>query len=371
MERTKDRRRGIKAGTVILCLLSSVFCPQCPGALYAADQNVAAAESSFTVSDPFIWRDDAAKCYRLYQLSRMNDPVGAGVMMRTSTNLTDWSAMTQVLRVPDSYGCSAVWAPEMHVYKGAYYIFGTICTKLCPTNCVRPMAEKGWQPKGNYLRKRLSTYIFKADRPEGPFKVWSDGPIPPRDWATLDGTFFEEDGKPYMVFCHEWTQMRDGTMDAVELTPDLTRAAGKPVTLFRASDLWKEDAAKFPARTYVTDGPFLYRSKTGELFMLWSSARRGYLQIASRSASGKLRGPWTDHTVIYENDSGHGMAFRTFEGTLAIALHSPNHPGVQKRLRIYELEDLGNALRVGRQIGGDFSPRPPPRRIRAEQVKGK
>ena len=205
------------------------------------------AESSFTVSDPFIWRDDAAKCYRLYQLSRMNDPVGAGVMMRISTNLTDWSAMTQVLRVPDSYGCSAVWAPEMHVYKGAYYIFGTICTKLCPTNCVRPMAEKGWQPKGNYLRKRLSTYIFKADRPEGPFKVWSDGPIPPRDWATLDGTFFEEDGKPYMVFCHEWTQMRDGTMDAVELTPDLTRAAGKPVTLFRASDLWKEDAAKLRA----------------------------------------------------------------------------------------------------------------------------
>ena len=312
----------------------------------------AAAESSFMVSDPFIWRDDAAKCYRLYQLSRASDPVGAGVMMRTSTNLVDWSAMTQVLHVPESYECSAVWAPEMHVYKGSYYIFGTICTKTYPTNCVAPMAEKGWQPKGYYLRKRLSTYVFKADRPEGPFKVWSDGPIPPRDWATLDGTFFEEDGKPYMVFCHEWTQLRDGTMDAVEMTPDLTRAAGKPVTLFRASDLWQEDASKFPGRTYVTDGPFLYRSKTGELFMLWSSARKGYLQVASRSASGKLRGPWVDHTVIYANDSGHGMVFRTFEGTLAIALHSPNHPGPQKRLRIYELEDLGHALRVGRQIGG-------------------
>jgi hypothetical protein len=136
------------------------------------------------------------------------------------------------------------------------------------------------------------------------------------------------------------------------MTPDLTRAAGKPVTLFRASDLWQEDASKFPGRTYVTDGPFLYRSKTGELFMLWSSARKGYLQVASRSVSGKLRGPWVDHTVIYANDSGHGMVFRTFEGTLAIALHSPNHPGPQKRLRIYELEDLGHALRVGRQIGG-------------------
>ena len=72
----------------------------------------AMAESSFTVSDPFIWRDDAAKCYRLYQLSRANEPVGAGVMMRTSTNLVDWSGMTQVLHVPESYGCAAVWAPE-------------------------------------------------------------------------------------------------------------------------------------------------------------------------------------------------------------------------------------------------------------------
>ena len=81
-------------------------------------------------------------------------------------------------------------------------------------------------------------------------------------------------------------------------------------------------------------------------------SQKGYLQVASRSASGKLHGPWIDHKVIYENDSGHGMVFRTFEGTLAIALHSPNHPGPQKRLRIYELEDLGHALRVGRQIGG-------------------
>ena len=70
---------------------------------------------------------------------------------------------------------------------------------------------------------------------------------------------------------------------------------------------------------------------------------------------GQLRVPWTEHTVIYEKDSGHGMAFRTSEGMLAISLHSPNHPGVQKRMRIYELEDLGSALRVGRQIGGGRS----------------
>ena len=166
---------------------------------------IAAADGSFAVSDPFVWRDDAAKCYRLYELSAKSEPAGAGVMMRTSTNLVDWSGRCQVLHVPESYGCAAVWAPEMHAYKGAYYIFGTICTTSFETNCVETMLppDSEWWPAQKFLRRRLSTFVFKSDRPDGPFKVWSDGPIPPREWATLDGTFFEEDGKPYMVFCHE------------------------------------------------------------------------------------------------------------------------------------------------------------------------
>ena len=315
------------------------------------------AEKSFVVSDPCIWRDDAAKVYRLYQLSRINEPWGAGVMMRTSTNLVDWSAKIQVLRVPKSYACTSVWAPEMHAYKGAYYIFGTIATKMTSADTVTPIP--GWTGYGDKLRKRLSTYIFKAERPEGPYRVWSDGPITPRDWAALDGTFFVEDGKPYMVFCHEWTQIRDGTMEAVELTPDLKRRAGKPFTLFKASEFHGEAVKDHPGdRSYVTDGPWFYRSKTGELFMLWSTHNKGYLQLASRSVSGKLRGPWMDHTVLYRNDSGHGMIFETFEGKKVIAFHSLNNPPTEKRLRIHELIDEGSKISVGRQIGGDFTPRP-------------
>lgn len=322
------------------------------------------AEHSFVVSDPCIWRDDAAKVYRLYQLSRSTEPWGAGVMMRTSTNLVDWSAMTQVMRVPDEYNCFAVWAPEMHAYNGAYYIFGTIATKPGPENTVQPIP--GWTGYGTKLRKRLSTYIFKADRPEGPYEMWSEGPITPREWAALDGTLFVEDGTPYMVFCHEWTQVRDGTMEAVALSPDLKRPVGKPFTLFRASDRLGPNASK--KHGYVTDGPWFYRSKSGALFMLWSTGGEGYLQLASRSESGRLRGPWTDHTVLYREDSGHGMIFETFDGRTLIAFHSVNGPGSEKRLRIHELIDEGQALRIGRQVAGDFTPRPSGRWVPARQV---
>ena len=105
----------------------------------------------------------------------------------------------------------------------------------------------------------------------------------------------------------------------------------------------------------VTDGPFLFRTKTGRLLMLWSSAFKGYMQAVSRSESGRLEGPWTHHEVIRYEDSGHGMAFRTFDGRLALALHSPNTPHEDKRLRIFELEDTGDSLRLARQIGGLFS----------------
>jgi len=39
-----------------------------------------------------------------------------------------------------------------------------------------------------------------------------------------------------MVFCHEWVQTTDGTMELVRLRDDLSDVAGKPITLFRATD---------------------------------------------------------------------------------------------------------------------------------------
>src|SRR3546814_1297436 len=59
----------------------------------------------------------------------------------------------------------------------------------------------------------------------------------PADQPTMDGTFWvDEDGKPYMIFCHEWLQNGDATMEKIELKPDLSGTTGKRKILFRASD---------------------------------------------------------------------------------------------------------------------------------------
>jgi hypothetical protein len=58
----------------------------------------------------------------------------------------------------------------------------------------------------------------------------------PTSMMTLDGTFWVEDGVPYMVFCNEWVQVSDGTIEYMLLKDDLSDAAGPPVRMFRGSE---------------------------------------------------------------------------------------------------------------------------------------
>ena len=313
-----------------------------------------AEPADFICSDPFIVRDDAAGVYRLYHNVSVKDAGEPVVVMRTSKDLVDWSGPQGVLWLPNVFDCDSLWAPEVHAWRGKWYLFGTIHKRVNPTHLL-PILVPNFKPERR--KSYLATWTFVADTPKGPFKVFADKAITPESWSSLDGTLFEQDGKPYMVFCHEWTQLRDGTMECVEMASDLSRAVGTPRTLFRASDLLASvEGRPRTDRVGVTDGPFLFRTKTGTLLMLWSSAFKGYLQAVSRSESGRLEGPWTHHEIIRSEDSGHGMVFKTFDGRLALALHSPNVHRL-KRLRIFELEDLGDTLKVGRQIGGKFDDR--------------
>lgn len=167
------------------------------------------------------------------------------------------------------------------------------------------------------------TQILVAAHPEGPFAPLSEQPYTPRSWECLDGTFFEENGKNYSVFCHEWLQIGNGTMELVELDADLRSAVSEPVTLFHAADApWVRTV---DGAHYVTDGPFLHRMKDGTLAMLWSSyGETGYAMGAAYSTHG-IHGPWTQQEKpLYSNDGGHGMIFRDLEDALRLVLHQPN-----------------------------------------------
>lgn len=275
----------------------------------------------FTIRDPFILPWEGT--YYLYASDYIHD-----FMVCTSTDLENWTAPVKVTDLPrDFWATQDFWAPEVHYYKGSFYLFATM-----------------------YSRDRnRGTQIFKADSPMGPFQPISDGPATPADWMCLDGTLFVEDDTPYMVFCHEWLQVHNGTMCYVPLSSDLSRTVGEPKVMFAAADYdfvrLCPSVGAFPSGGYVTDGPFLHRCQNGDLLLIWSSfGEKGYLQSVLRSDNGRLDGKWLAQDLLFETDGGHGMLFTGFDGQLRLALHHPNSG--PEHLTLFPIKEENGILSV-------------------------
>lgn len=291
--------------------------------------------------DVCILPDAASQTYYMVGPAR-----GNRVRAYTSTDLATWYGPITIFQAPDSLWGDirifGIWAPELHKYKDKYYLFLTFDTRN-----KFPEQWRNWLP-----RVTRGSQILVSDKPTGPFKAFQNHSTLPTDMMTLDGTLWEEDGVPYMVFCHEWVQIKDGTVEYIQLKKDLSETVGEPKFLFHGSDaVWTKKSPEYGC--HVTDGPYLYTSKSGKLFMIWTSGGyTGYTLGIAISDSGKLAGPWRQQDEpLYKEDGGHGMLFTTFDGKLMMVLHAPNNPDAQPR--IFELEDTGETLRVVRPFTGE------------------
>ena len=239
------------------------------------------------------------------------NPPGGGFDCYRSSDLTTWDGPVAAFRPPAGFWADRnFWAPEAHQYRGSWYLFATFKAEgVC-----------------------RGTQILRSDRPEGPYVPHSDGPVTPREWECLDGTLHvDADGRPWIVFCHEWVQVMDGEVVAQRLSDDLRTAVGEPVVLFRASAAPWALPLRHPrlpehVKAFVTDGPFVHRLASGALVMLWSSfGTAGYAMGIARSESGSVLGPWDQEPEpIWAADGGHGMIARTLGGGLFLTLHQPN-----------------------------------------------
>lgn len=192
--------------------------------------------------------------YFLYDCFERLGQKGRAVNVRESSDLVWWSESYPVFEPDENFwGPLDFWAPECHYWRGKYYMVSSFRA---------PGGYRGCQ-------------FLEAETPRGPFLPKKNKPATPENWHCLDGTLYEDrQGKPWMVFCHEWLQVQDGQICAIRMEEDLSDSIGEPVILFRASeapwrftddrDLWKltEPQPKM-GWARVTDGPYLYRAKTG------------------------------------------------------------------------------------------------------------
>ncbi|MBQ0007058.1 MAG: family 43 glycosylhydrolase [Alistipes sp.] len=282
------------------------------------------------IRDPFILVDGGT--YYLYATSSVGE--AGGVAVYTSKDLQNWTEKKQVLTLPEgNWSRGSIWAPEVHKYKGKYYIFATI-----NEHTKWKMSREDWP---DYIYR--ATQIFRSDSPTGPFVPTADIPQTPMDYMALDGTLFIENNEPYMVFCHEWVQIEDGTVEFIKLDRDLTKAVSTPVRMFCGSTCCVAE----PSKSYVTDGCFMYRTKTGKLLMIWASfGPDGYAECIAESLTGKLAGPWRQQSEpLFKQDGGHAMIFTDLEGKLRLVLHSPNESNLE-RAKLFTLEDTGETLKI-------------------------
>ena len=194
----------------------------------AQNQRPAPQVGTFKLSE-IRWRDvcilpdQASKTYYIV------GPGGRSVRAYTSKDLINWTGPKIIYTAPqDVWGeipIVSIWAPELHFYKGKYYLFQTFDTR-------NKLAEqwRNWLP-----RVTRGSQILVSDSISGPFKTFQNHSTLPTDMMTLDGTLWEEDGVPYMVYCHEWVQVTDGAVGYVKLKPNLSETDGDPVNLFRGS----------------------------------------------------------------------------------------------------------------------------------------
>ena len=227
---------------------------------------------SIVLSDPCILADRKTAMYYM---------TGTGGMLWKSKDLKLWEGPFHVAKTDSGSWMGPkpmIWAAELHPYKGKYYYFATFTNQEVKIDTVQ----------GNVIERRAS-HVLVSDNPDGPYVPMKDSTYLPADKPTLDGTFWvDKDGKPYMVYCYEWLQALDGTIEKIELKPDL---------------------------------------------------------------SGTLDGPWIqEKDPITPPNFGHGMLFQTLDGKWLMSVHS--HKDVNGRYirtpRLFEVDFSGDKLVVGK-----------------------
>ena len=295
---------------------------------------------SIILSDPAILAVPATGTYYM---------TGTGGLLWKSRDMKLWDGPFAVAEVDTTSWMGphpAIWAAELHEYKGKYYYFATFTND----DIIIEENREGKIP-------RRASHILISDNPDGPYRPVSKADYLPADRPTLDGTFWiDTDGKPYMVFCGEWLHNQNGTIEKIELSPYLSRSVGEPKLMFSASDSpWSREMINGKMQfNRVTDGPWLFRTDTGKLGMIWTSWVLGdYTMGVAYSESGTLDGPWIQEPEpITPPNYGHGMIFKDLEGRTILSAHS--HSDVNgryiRRPTFWEVDLSGDKLRILRKL---------------------
>lgn len=288
------------------------------------------------IVDPFILADEDSMTYYLYG-TRYNKYLH----VFTSEDMLVWEKQAPCFDA-NAVECvgedgfwgdeDVLWAPEVFRYEGAYYMFVTT------------------QDADQYRR----VIVLRAESPVGPFYEWSEGGVTPEGHMGLDGTFYMEDGVPYMIYSHEWdckgcdSNNQTGKIAYIPLTADLKAAAGESKQWFKGNVNVTIDAIH---KNALAEGPYVY-TNGGKHYLLWSTVVDNYTTYTAVYSEfdklGDTIGLLKSSNVLYGDDGGHSMSFTDFDGTDLLVLHTPNKNRSQlvARAKVFDIRTDNGKLKI-------------------------
>lgn len=257
------------------------------------------------VADPFVYK--AGDLYYLTGTTSL--PEGEGFAYYVSSDLVTWEYKGLLYHKPEGHiGSFAFWAPEVHYYKGQYYM-----TYSC------------------YVKEldRMLTCLAISEKPDGPFidryTPWFDF-----GYSAIDADIFvDDDDTPYLYFSKNGMQgiLATGELYGVKLKEDLSGVDGEPLFISGASQPWEKVNWE---RNRCNEGAYVFK-RNERYYMTYSANDTGYeyYGIGVSYADNPL-GPWRkseDNPLLTTNLSegvsspGHNSVVETQNGELYIIYH--------------------------------------------------
>lgn len=294
--------------------------------------------------DPYIYADLRRRLYFLYG-TNINTADGAANIdpyfdFYVSDDLSSFYGPFVAFEPPRGFwGVKNYWAPEVHFYGDRYYMFASF--------------------KGGIGCDR-GTAVLVADAPEGPFVPMSNSHATLQGHECLDGTLYVEDGQPYIVFCHEWTELYYGKIKALPLKADLSGPIHEEaITIVDTQTdylpwirLMRDD--RVSKKGFLTDAPYLHRLPGGKLLMTWSSyaspevgGEGGYTVAGVISDCGRIKGPWRHlPKLLLDHDVGHSALFYDFDGQLKFISHANDRRHGEEAVIILDVEENKEGIKI-------------------------
>lgn len=249
-----------------------------------------------------------------------------GFQVLKSKDLVAWEAQPGV--PPPDWANGQLWAPEVHEWKGKWYMF--------------------YSARDRESRKR-DLAVSVADHPAGPYKFAAkliEGKSENEgtdENGAIDPTFHVEGGKPYLFYIRE---SKPRSIKLVELSPDLSRTAGERRVVLNVDR---------PIERGILDAPTLVK-RDRNYWLFYSS---GWFQSLKKDAcyqvwaakSKSLFGPYEkpEKPLLTSRPEetyspGHQCVFRLANGDWWMAYHGWNSEGEPR----YAQNKTGRTLRIDR-----------------------